>query len=270
MVNQAVEQEITRLAEALDMTPEAVRKHVTDKMTERGISDLNAIREVKMENKGLLQRIQGTYRIFPLVIGDKRMQALKDRDTGEEKDHTVVDVIGIFYGPTTRGGQPKGFLHSLSLWDEAVGKEDVLRDGQGPFVFKGAVDTFKNKIYLSRTGEFAVDKSSKTPPFTTIMAEVRQNLLPLSRLMDTNNKGDLIYQDQAVGFEAEVAEVVDFQSGKQGINVTDLGADIYLVWPPEGMEFTEANVGQRVIIYGVMRVNDRGVSINARVMVAVE
>lgn len=263
-----VKAEIKRIALKLGMGEKVVEEKMKEYM-EQGFNELSAIGQVKGEFGYLLQRINGAYRIYPLKVGRLRTGAWKNKE-GVVEDHDVIDIMGAFYGKVSKMGQDTGFLLQMSLVDEDVKLASGLDEGE-LYVFKGSLDTGRQKIYLQRGAEFLDEKDADVPTMGAIVSEASKNAAPLYSLWEEDDKGEYTYHKVNVlvsGFINDVREVGS--EGRSVLEVTDLGADICTVWPPDGEEYTKEAIGQRVLISGWNQMKDNGPSISAKVIIAVE
>ena len=269
----AIDKEIERIAQMMDTTPDVVRSSVADKQKELGCNEITALGIVKKENKWLMRRVKGTYRVFPLHVGEPRSQELSGKEVDgthtKSEMHSVSDVIGIIYGITERGGKPHPFLSQMSLWDEQADKVDMLRGESGPFAFKGSVDTVKGKVYMDKDAEFIHDSGEKMPQFSQLMAELKQTTVPLASLMEMDADGNLIYHENNLAVIGQIVGVDQLESGRYVLEITDIGAEVITVWPPDTLEFGASNVGQEVLVYGWYKCNDKGPAISGKAMMVI-
>jgi hypothetical protein len=259
---KAIEMEIERLSNAMGTTPEALKGELARLQEENGINLMTALSRYKLDNDFLLRRINGVYRIWPLDISDMKTRNTKD---GEK---TLIDVVGVFFGPTSRTSGAVPFMHKMSLWEDDIEKAKPLQGEAGPFMFKGSLDARNNRLFINRGAEFQKDTTNKAPKLDELMTKIVEQAVPLSKLMDQNAKEQFIYEDQDIITTGEVADIRATEDGRPIISLTDMGANIVTVWPPNGFEANMSMKNTRVLVFGWHKIKDAS-TISADVIVAV-
>lgn len=259
MAETAIEQEIARLATALDMDAQSIRAELERiQATKEGMNINTALGRFKKDNDFLLKRVQDTYRIWPLSNGTVRTTEVNG------VTRSVVDILGVFYGKVTRTGQPQGFMLNMSLWDDDIQAAEPIIGQKGPFAFKGSLDTYKQKLYLKKGSEFVADDGKKIPRVEEIVKQITDSAMPLVDLLKTNDKGDFIYDGVELLVRGTVADARLLDSGKCVLTLSDIGSDNVTVWAPDGVsDFGEEDEGNDVLVYGYHKVKDTSV-INAK------
>ena len=241
--------EVARIAERADVSEKDLLGEVKA-YTEKGYNEETAIMLVLSDHSFDMKSIKGKNFPYPTEIGvSEKANIQKD---GENEEHDVLKIGGLFHGVVERGAEPIPFISTLSLWDEAVEK------GEGMMLntwtaFAGRVNSRRGTISLARGTEFvdAVD----APNVDDCVSILSESALPLTQLLERDDRGEYKYHKVDVLVAGIINRVPDPEKGDRlPIEIASLGSDSVTVWPPFEGDFPPLELGQRILLYGYHQV----------------
>ena len=260
-MNEALERDIDRIAKENGIERDTLLAEI-DAYKGKGFNELSAWSRVKSDHSGEIRGIKDTYTVWPVAIGEPRVA------TWNEEEHEIADVLGIFYGRINKGTERSGFLLKMALVDDDLQQLSELRISQ-PSMFKGSFNPRKLKLYKARDAEFVEGTTKGCPDFMSVLNMAREDAVPLSKLMDLDSNGNLVYDQTDIAFAGVVGSAREFGDSSL-LEISDIGSDPVTVWMPDDMSVSDAWLGKEVFGYGYYQLKDNGPSINAKVILPLE
>ena len=260
--NKALDKDMNRIAKENDIPLKELQEKL-DSYTEKGFPINSAWAQVKGEYKSQIRGVKDIYTMWPLDISKPRSAAWDDTD------HSLVDVIGLFFGRVEKAKPRTGFILKVSFVDDDIEAAEDLTIME-PSMFKGSFAASKGKVYPVKGVAVSKGTTKDCPTVDEVVVMAKEDSIPLSELLDVTEKGESIHHKTELVFSGVIGDIHRPEGRNVIMEISDIGSDPITVWLPDGVDLDDSFKGAEVLGMGWHKIGDDGPVINAKAFIPIQ